>query len=226
MWFKSREAGSMPSEHDESRRAFLVGAVIGAGAAGVGFAPEAGAQTNDQQAAASATTGQAHAHGPGHGAFFNDDDAATVAAFAERLMPGASESPGARDANVLNYIDLALAGSYSDLQDFYRRGLSALDAYCHKTHNAPFVQLDAAKQDEVITALEQNKASGSPGRPQLLSSTPCACTPWRVCLRTRSTAETKTLQVGAWWAGRPREQRGVRRWRADRPAGASPSRKG
>jgi gluconate 2-dehydrogenase gamma chain len=160
MWFKSREAGSMPSKHDESRRAFLVGAVIGAGAAGVGFAPEAGAQTNDQQAAASAATGQAHAHGPGHGAFFNDDDAATVAAFAERLMPGASESPGARDANVLNYIDLALAGSYSDLQDFYRRGLSALDAYCHKTHNAPFVQLDAAKQDEVITALEQNKAGG------------------------------------------------------------------
>ena len=46
----------MPSKHDESRRAFLVGAVIGAGAAGVGFAPEAGAQTNDQQAAASATT--------------------------------------------------------------------------------------------------------------------------------------------------------------------------
>jgi hypothetical protein len=93
MWFKSREAGSMPSKHDESRRAFLVGAVIGAGAAGVGFAPEAGAQTNDQQAAASATTGQAHAHGPGHGAFFNDDDAATVAAFAERLMPVLPRAP-------------------------------------------------------------------------------------------------------------------------------------
>jgi hypothetical protein len=29
---------------------------------------------------------------------------------------------GARDAGVLNYIDLALAGAYADLQDFYRRG--------------------------------------------------------------------------------------------------------
>ena len=149
----------MSSKPDGLRRAFLKGAVIGAGVAGVGFPVEARAQTNEQQAAA-ATAGQGHAHGPGHGAFFNDDDAATVAAFAERLMPGAAGSPGARDANVLNYIDLALAGAYSDQQDFYRRGLIALDAYCRKAHGAPFVKLDAARQDEVITTLEQNKASG------------------------------------------------------------------
>ena len=149
----------MSSKPDGLRRAFLKGAVIGAGVAGVGFPLEARAQTNEQQAAA-ATAGQGHAHGPGHGAFFNDDDAATVAAFAERLMPGAAGSPGARDANVLNYIDLALAGAYSDQQDFYRRGLIALDAYCRKAHGAPFVKLDAARQDEVITTLEQNKASG------------------------------------------------------------------
>jgi len=148
----------MSSKPDGLRRAFLKGAVIGAGVAGVGFPLEARAQTNEQQG--SATAGQGHAHGPGHGAFFNDDDAATVAAFAERLMPGAAGSPGARDANVLNYIDLALAGAYSDQQDFYRRGLIALDAYCRKAHGAPFVKLDAARQDEVITTLEQNKASG------------------------------------------------------------------
>ena len=100
------------------------------------------------------------AHGPGHGAFLNDDDAATVAAFTERLMPGAPGKPGARDAGVLNYIDLALAGAYADLQDFYRRGLVALEAYCRKTSDASFVKLSAAKQDEVITALEQGKAIG------------------------------------------------------------------
>ena len=75
-------------------------------------------------------------------------------------MPGAPGKPGAREAGVLNYIDLALSGAYADLQDFYRRGLAALDAYCRKTYNAPFVQLDAAQQDEVITALEQGKATG------------------------------------------------------------------
>jgi gluconate 2-dehydrogenase gamma chain len=95
----------------------------------------------------------------GHGVFFNDEHAATVEAFAERLMPGAPGKPGARDANVINYIDLALAGAYADQQDFYRRGLAQLDAYCRKTHNQPFVKLSAAQQDEVIAALEQGKAS-------------------------------------------------------------------
>jgi len=99
------------------------------------------------------------AGGPGLGAFFNNEDAATVAAFTERLMPGAPGKPGARDADVLNYIDLALAGAYADLQYFYRRGLASLDAYCRKTYKEPFRGLSAVQQDEVIAALEQGKAS-------------------------------------------------------------------
>jgi gluconate 2-dehydrogenase gamma chain len=74
-------------------------------------------------------------------------------------MPGAPGKPGAHDANVVNYIDLALAGAYADQQDFYRRGLSQLDAYCRKSYDQPFVKLSAAQQDEVIGALEQGKAS-------------------------------------------------------------------
>jgi gluconate 2-dehydrogenase gamma chain len=149
------------SKHDEARRAFFKGAAIGAGAvAGAGLVPEAFAQTHEQRNDSPATTAQAHAHGPGHGAFLNDDDAVTVAAFTERLMPGAPGKPGAGDAGVLKYIDLALAGAYSDLQDFYRRGLASLDAYCRKTHNQSFVGLDAARQDAVITALEEGKATG------------------------------------------------------------------
>jgi gluconate 2-dehydrogenase gamma chain len=149
-------------KHDETRRAFLIGTAAGAGAvAGAGLASNALAQTHVQHNAADApaTTAQAHAHG-GHGAFLNDEDSATVTAFAERLMPGAPGKPGARDAGVLNYIDLALSGAYSDLQDFYRRGLASLDAYCRKTHDASFVKLNAAKQDEVIAALEQGKDTG------------------------------------------------------------------
>jgi gluconate 2-dehydrogenase gamma chain len=152
------------SKHDESRRAFLVGAAVGAGAvAGAGLVPDALAQTHEQHKSAAdapTTTAQAHAHGGGHGAFLNDDDAATVTAFAERIMPGAPGKPGATDAGVLNYIDLALAGAYADQQDFYRRGLAALDAHCRTTAGKPFVQLGAAQQDDVITALEGGKASG------------------------------------------------------------------
>jgi gluconate 2-dehydrogenase gamma chain len=113
-------------KHDESRRAFLIGAALGA-AATTTLVPDVIAQTHDQHSVATTPSdAAAHAHGAGHGAFFNDDDAATLAAFAERLMPGAPGKPGATEAGVLNYIDLALAGAYADQQDFYRRGLAAL----------------------------------------------------------------------------------------------------
>ena len=151
------------AEQDVSRRKFLVSAAAGAGAvAGAGL-PEVSALSPPQRAraqaqAAAATTPRSHAEA--HGVFFNHDDAATVAAFTERLMPGEAGKPGALEAGVLNYIDLALAGAYADLQDFYRRGFAALDAYCRQTYKEPFRRLPAARQDEVIAALEQGKASG------------------------------------------------------------------
>ena len=141
----------------ESRRTFLRGAAAGAGAGAVAaFIPRAQAQSGDaaQPAAEPLPAGQRH------GTFFNPEQAATVAAFAERLMPGASGKPGATDAGVLNYIDLALAGAYADQQDFYRHGLAALDRYCRATHNAPFAGLDPAQQDATITALEAGNATG------------------------------------------------------------------
>jgi gluconate 2-dehydrogenase gamma chain len=145
------------AEQDVTRRKFLVRAAVGAGAvAGAGL-PEVSAQNPAQSKPATPPVEQ-RSHGEGHGAFFNHDDAATVAAFSERLMPGAQGKPGALDAGVLNYIDLALAGAYADLQDFYRRGLAQLDRYCRHAYGEPFVRLSAARQDEVIAALEEGKA--------------------------------------------------------------------
>jgi len=147
------------SSHDTTRRAFLVRAAVGAGSvAGAGLLPDASAQGIDQHQGATAS--ETHAAGAAHGAFFNAQDAATVAAFAERLMPAAPGKPGARDANVLNYIDLALSGAYAELQEFYRRGLAQLDAYCRKAYNEAFVRLDGDRQDLVIAAVEQGKAAG------------------------------------------------------------------
>ena len=140
-------------KHDRSRRAFLARAAAGAGAvAGTGLVPAAAAHKE--------AFAHSHANGAAHGAFFNQEDAATIAAFTERLMPGAEGKPGAHDTGVLNYIDLALAGAYADLQDFYRRGLAQLEAYCRKTYDKSFRQLEPARQDEVIAALEDGKATG------------------------------------------------------------------
>lgn len=153
-------------KHDEGRRAFLVGTAAGA-AATVARVPQALAKSGEHVAAADtpmAMDGSAGhsamvAMSDPHGAFFNDSDARTVAAFAERLMPGAPGKPGATDADVLNYIDLALSGAYQDQQYFYRTGLAQLDAHCTKAYGKPFRNLTAAQQDETILALQQGKAS-------------------------------------------------------------------
>ncbi len=155
------------SEHDEGRRAFIVGAVGAGAVASTALVQSAYAKPHKARSPGTKAPGTAEAPAAsgaaepfdGHGVFFNDEHAATVAAFAERLMPGAPGKPGAREANVLNYIDLALAGAYADQQDFYRRGLAQLDVYCRKNYGQPFVKLNAAQQDEVIGALEQGKAS-------------------------------------------------------------------
>jgi gluconate 2-dehydrogenase gamma chain len=150
------------SKHDEGRRAFLLGT---AGAASAALVPEALAKDHQHQhvaadAPAADRAGEMVMAGMGnrHGAFFNDDDARTIAAFTERLMPGAPGKPGATDADVLNYIDLALAGPYADEQYFYRTGLNQLDAHCTATYGKSFHSLTAAQQDETIAALEQSKA--------------------------------------------------------------------
>jgi gluconate 2-dehydrogenase gamma chain len=115
---------------------------------------------NAEAIPAAAQSHAGHTTGGGLGAFLNAENAATVVAFTERLMPGAPGKPGATDAGVLNYIDLALAGAYADQQDFYRRGLASLDAYCRSLHKQPFAQLSSAQQDEVIKSLESGKAAG------------------------------------------------------------------
>lgn len=145
------------TKHDENRRAFLVGAVAGA-AAGAGAVATAALVSNSEARTQPEGGVDSLSNAARQGAFFNAADAATVAAFAERLMPGAPGKPGATNANVLNYIDLALAGAYTDQQDFYRHGLAALEAHCRKAYGESFAKLTEAQQDETIHALEEGKA--------------------------------------------------------------------
>jgi gluconate 2-dehydrogenase gamma chain len=156
------------TKHDEGRRAFLVGTAIGAGAAASAvLVPEALAKDHPEHhaaadaPAAAPPTGHVMSGGHmsgGHGAFFNENDTRTITALTERLMPGTPGVPGATDAAVTNYIDLALAGFYEDQQYFYRAGLTQLDAHCKQAYGKEFRRLTAEQQDETITALQQGKA--------------------------------------------------------------------
>jgi gluconate 2-dehydrogenase gamma chain len=146
---------------DKNRRAFLIQTAAGVGAVATAAVPEAQAQTPQAAPPAAAPAPvQPVGKGAGVGAFLSIDNAITVEAIAERIMPGAAGKPGARDLGVLNYIDLALAGPYARLQEFYRQGLIQLDAYCKSQFKGGFSDLTAEQQDDVLIALQQGKASG------------------------------------------------------------------
>jgi gluconate 2-dehydrogenase gamma chain len=82
--------------------------------------------------------------------FFNDEEARTVEAIAERIIPGDEQQAGAAEAGVVYYIDRALAGVSADLQTVYRLGLRALESLSQAEHGGPFRALPAEAQDALV----------------------------------------------------------------------------
>jgi gluconate 2-dehydrogenase gamma chain len=85
--------------------------------------------------------------------FFNQHQAETVEAMACRILPGTPEDPGAREAEVVVYIDRALAGAYRDLQALYRRGIEALDQRARRERGAAFKELSDQQRDAILAEL-------------------------------------------------------------------------
>ena len=86
--------------------------------------------------------------------------ATTIGAFVERLIPTDASGPGAREANVLRYIDRALAGGLSMFRPSYVAAKQALDAYSQSKYGAAFAALSTSQQDAVLTDMDQNLATG------------------------------------------------------------------
>jgi gluconate 2-dehydrogenase gamma chain len=96
--------------------------------------------------------------------FFNETEARTVEAIAERVFPGDSSDGGAREAEVIMYIDRALAGYGKNLHRLYRRGVGELNRYtsCHYG-GKKFFELTDSDQDGVLAQLETWGAPVIPG---------------------------------------------------------------
>ncbi|MDB5656299.1 MAG: Gluconate 2-dehydrogenase gamma chain [Tardiphaga sp.] len=115
-------------------------------------------------------------------AFFTPDEAATVEAAVDRLIPPDERCPGGKDAGCAVYIDRQLAGAYGkssalymqppfmigqatqgyQAQDApaarYRNGLKALADYVKATFaGKSFSALSPAEQDQVLTGLDTGK---------------------------------------------------------------------
>jgi gluconate 2-dehydrogenase gamma chain len=87
------------------------------------------------------------------------NEAATIGAICERLIPSDMTGPGAKEANVIRYIDRALAGDLAAFRGAYSAAVLAIDAYAESRYGAVFVALTPDKQDAVLRDLEQNRVT-------------------------------------------------------------------
>jgi len=119
-----------------SRRKFLQAAMVAAAAAG-------------------SSLGCAAGRSPWR--FLSVDEARTLAAICDQIIP-LDEDPGAAWAGVVNYIDRQLCGPLRHLRDSYRQGITAVDTSSRVLYGASFVALAEGKQVELLGLMEQGQA--------------------------------------------------------------------
>ena len=129
-----------------------------------------------------------------HPTFFDDHQRAVVEAAMARIIP-TDETPGAREAGTVDFIDRYLSGidyiyALPDGSGFeklegrraaawqqrvdqarakYAAGIAELDRLCLEQHQAQFVDLDAERQDEMLRRIER---AGSPEAERAWRDTP------------------------------------------------------
>jgi len=87
--------------------------------------------------------------------FFSEEEARTVDAICGQLIP-ADRDPGAREAGVVDYIDLQLTRPFKRFQPVYRRGIAALDAASRSRFGKPFAELSADRQAAALGDAERD----------------------------------------------------------------------
>ena len=121
-------------------------------------------------------------YGTEYGHFFTPAERRAVDALTARIIPTDESGPGAREADVVIFIDRQLAGFYGRGQLWYmrgpfpdpletqgyqsehtpaglwRHGLAALDAHCRETLDGrDFVDLSEQEQDAVLKAMDEEE---------------------------------------------------------------------
>jgi gluconate 2-dehydrogenase gamma chain len=107
-------------------------------------------------------------------AFLNQDQANLVSEVAEIIIPK-TDTPGAKDAGVPQFIDLILKDVYpAEDQERFTTGLQAFDAEAQKAYGDTFNDLDADKQKEFVKKIHdeainaEKNTNPAPKRPFIL----------------------------------------------------------
>jgi hypothetical protein len=134
-----------------NRRQLMKSVIAGAGATvGGRTAPAAQSHHAMPSAATPAVSNESDSWKP---AFFDEHQNETVVALSDLIIP-ATDTPGAKAAQVNRYIDLMLSQSPSEAQRKFLEGLAWLDVYALRPHGAPFVNCPAAQQMALLASLD------------------------------------------------------------------------
>jgi gluconate 2-dehydrogenase subunit 3-like protein len=99
--------------------------------------------------------------------FFSADEAKEIEAITARIIP-TDDTPGAREAGVVYFIDRGLATFAADDQKTYREGLPELQARVGEIFSGvtKFSALTAEQQDEVLHSFDASADPGKETRPR------------------------------------------------------------
>jgi gluconate 2-dehydrogenase gamma chain len=97
----------------------------------------------------------ARGKGAGTWRFLTAAEAQTLEAVCAQLIP-ADRDPGAKEAGVVNYIDIQVSKRFKKHQGTYRQGIAGVDAASRSQFGKPFVELPSGQQIEVLNAVEEN----------------------------------------------------------------------
>ena len=87
----------------------------------------------------------------------------SVEAMTDLIIPS-DGSPGATEANCVNFIDKALAHEEQKALSMVQNSLSALDRYCHESLKENFSSLSTVQQKSLLATMEDNEMEGWPSK--------------------------------------------------------------
>ena len=88
------------------------------------------------------------------------EEAQTLAAICDCLIPSDEHGPGAREARAVHYIDKSLASHNSGARHNYSVGLNAINEFARKTRGKNFSELLLDQQNSILLAVQTNKIPG------------------------------------------------------------------
>lgn len=90
---------------------------------------------------------------------FDDHQNQTVVALTDLIIP-ATDTPGAKAANVNRFIDLLLADGPDSERARFLEGLSWLDGLALQQHDRPFVKCTIPEQTVLLSAMDSGSGPG------------------------------------------------------------------